>query len=131
MVAECSAEGDEVRTFAEMDRSEGVAESVKSGPRRPGLLHQRLQHPLSKIVWIERAAALAREEEIRRLARYRVEVSANLFGEWAGQADVATPTPRLRRTHETFDQRSADADFGRPVVQLEVEALERNRLADS
>jgi hypothetical protein len=29
-----------------------------------------------------------------------------------------------------FDQSSSDADFGRPVVQPEVESLERDRLAD-
>lgn len=130
VVAERPTQGDEVRAFAEMDGGEGVAKGVEPGPGSADLLDQRLQYPLSEIVGVERASAVAREDEAGRLAWVGRQVNAHLVGKRARKTNVATPPPGLWRTHVALDQGSADADFGCPAVQLEVQTLERDRLAD-
>lgn len=132
VVAEGAAELDEVGAASEVHRGEGVAERMEACPGRFCLPHERLQHARPQVGRVERTADLAWEENRGGVpVGLRGEMSAQLRRQRVGQADLAAAVLGLRRLGAAADDRAPDADLGIGAVELDMEALQGDRLADS
>ena len=93
---------------------------------------ERLEDPAAEVAGIERGAGFVGEER----ARSSLDRAGRRGGRGAspqaesGRRTSRRPYLRLRRLDAASDDRAADADLGRRAVELEVEALEGDRLAD-
>lgn len=114
-----------------MEGGEGVAEGVEAGPGGAGLLDEGLEDTGPEVAGIERGAGVVGEEDRRRvLIGLGGEVAAEPCGEGGREADLAAAVLGLRGLGAAVNDRATDADLWRWAVQLDVEALQGDRLAD-
>src|SRR5260221_8487700 len=131
VVAEGAAELEQVGPSAQMERGERVTERVEARPRSVYLLDQRLEPAATEVAGLDRVAVPVGEHERRGvLIVQRGEIGAQAVDEGRRQPNLALAVLRLRRLDPPLDHRATDADLGLGAVDLQVEALERDRLAD-
>lgn len=97
-----------------------MAEGVERCPRRSDLLNQWLQNPAAQVVGVDRPAGLVDEDQSSGVLLLGTKLLAQPPGEPRRERDVATPVLGLRRPDPTFDQRPANADLRRRLVDQDV-----------
>jgi hypothetical protein len=94
-------------------------------------LDDRLQAAAAQVAGLDHVAVPVRERERRRvLVGLCRQMAAQPVDERRRQLHLAPAVLGLRRHEPPLDHRPADADLRRRAVKLEVEPLERDRLAD-